>query len=360
MPSAIELFSGCGGLSTGLIAAGFEVLSAVEINQTAADTYGLNHPTVNLIVDDVRNVTAVSLLRRHNLRIGELDLLAGCSPCQGFSRLRKGESGSTDPRNQLVLEFLRLVRGLRPKTIFMENVPGLITTEYGEKLFKEILAELTRLGYTVDYRVVDTADYGVPQFRKRFVLLGSRYKRHPIELPEVTHASPEVSVRQNKLAWNTVRTAFAGIPELQNGGTDPNIPLHTCSHIGELNMRRVRTVPHDGGSRSSFPPDLVLECHRDYPNGFRDVYGRMHWDQPSPTITGGCTNITRGRYVHPDQDRGISLYEAAKLQTFPDNYVFAGNFGEKSLQIGNAVPVRLAQVMGARLIQCLNEINGQV
>ena len=103
MPSAIELFSGCGGLSTGLIAAGFEVLSAVEINQTAADTYGLNHPTVNLIVDDVRNVTAVSLLRRHNLRIGELDLLAGCSPCQGFSRLRKGESGSTDPRNQLVL-----------------------------------------------------------------------------------------------------------------------------------------------------------------------------------------------------------------------------------------------------------------
>lgn len=154
MPSAIELFSGCGGLSTGLIAAGFEVLSAVEINQTAADTYGLNHPTVNLIVDDVRNVTAVSLLRRHNLRIGELDLLAGCSPCQGFSRLRKGESGSTDPRNQLVLEFLRLVRGLRPKTVFMENVPGLITTEYGEKLFKEILAELTRLGYTVDYRVV--------------------------------------------------------------------------------------------------------------------------------------------------------------------------------------------------------------
>lgn len=234
MPSAIELFSGCGGLSTGLIAAGFEVLSAVEINQTAADTYGLNHPTVNLIVDDVRNVTAVSLLRRHNLRIGELDLLAGCSPCQGFSRLRKGESGSTDPRNQLVLEFLRLVRGLRPKTVFMENVPGLITTEYGEKLFKEILAELTRLGYTVDYRVVDTADYGVPQFRKRFVLLGSRYKRHPIELPEVTHASPEVSVRQNKLAWNTVRTAFAGIPELQNGGTDPNIPLHINKSIDRI------------------------------------------------------------------------------------------------------------------------------
>ena len=124
-------------------------------------------------------------------------------------------------------------------------------------------------------------------------------------------------------------------------------------------MQRIRSVPHDGGSRSSFPPDLVLKCHRDYPDGFRDVYGRMHWDQPSPTLTGGCTNITRGRYVHPDQDRGISLYEAARLQTFPDDYRFAGNFGEKALQIGNAVPVHLAQTMGIRIIECLNEINGQ-
>lgn len=359
MPSAIELFSGCGGLSTGLIAAGFTVLSAVEINQTAADTYRLNHPNVNLIVDDVRNVAAASLLRIHNLRKGQLDLLAGCSPCQGFSRLRKGESGKEDPRNQLVFEFLRLVRGLRPKTIFMENVPGLITTEYGENLFKKILAELSRLGYAVDYKIIDTADYGVPQFRRRFVLLGSRYKRHPITLPDTTHAAPNENERQNKLPWNTVRTAFDGIPALLNGDTDPNIPLHTCSRIGELNMQRIRSVPHDGGSRSSFPPDLVLKCHRDYPDGFRDVYGRMHWDQPSPTLTGGCTNITRGRYVHPDQDRGISLYEAARLQTFPDDYRFAGNFGEKALQIGNAVPVHLAQTMGIRIIECLNEINGQ-
>lgn len=326
MPSAIELFSGCGGLSTGLIAAGFEVLSAVEINQTAADTYGLNHPTVNLIVDDVRNVTAVSLLRRHNLRIGELDLLAGCSPCQGFSRLRKGESGSTDPRNQLVLEFLRLVRGLRPKTVFMENVPGLITTEYGEKLFKEILAELTRLGYTVDYRVVDTADYGVPQFRKRFVLLGSRYKRHPIELPEVTHASPEVSVRQNKLAWNTVRTAFAGIPELQNGGTDPNIPLHTCSHIGELNMRRVRTVPHDGGSRSSFPPDLVLKCHRDYPYVLVRKIGNRFFRIISDT------NITPVELIY---QKICSEGYTSEQELFQDIFDLYGNISIFSFNKGN-------------------------
>lgn len=359
MPSAIELFSGCGGLSTGLIASGFTVLSAVEINQTAANTYRLNHPTVNLIVADVRTVTAASLLQKHNLKRGQLDLLAGCSPCQGFSRLRKGESGKEDSRNQLVLEFLRLVRGLYPKTIFMENVPGLITTEYGKKLFKKVLTELSCLGYNVDYKVIDTADYGIPQFRKRFVLLGSRYKRYPITLPDTTHASPNENEEKHKMPWNTVRMAFHGIPPLLNGATDPNIPLHTCSRIGELNMKRIRSVPHDGGSRSAFPPDLVLKCHKDYPNGFRDVYGRMHWDRPSPTLTSGCTNITRGRYVHPDQDRGISLYEAARLQTFPDDYEFVGTFGEKALQIGNAVPVQLAQIMGMRIIDCLNKINGQ-
>ncbi len=358
MPIAIELFSGCGGLSTGLVEAGFTVLSAIEINPIAANTYQLNHPNVDLIVDDVRNITASALLSRHNLKKGQLDLLAGCSPCQGFSRLRKGTSGSADPRNELVLEFLRLVRGLRPKTIFMENVPGLVTTKYGKILFKEILSELTRLGYTVDYDIINTADYGVPQFRKRFVLLGSRYKRSPIKLPDTTHASPSINISQNKPAWNTVRTAFNNIPMLENGATDPHLPLHTCSKIGELNMSRIRAVPHDGGSRSSFPPELVLQCHLNYPNGFRDVYGRMRWDQPSPTLTGGCTNITKGRFVHPEQDRGISLYEAAKLQTFPENYRFSGNFGEMSLQIGNAVPVHLAQIMGIQLIQCLNEING--
>jgi DNA (cytosine-5)-methyltransferase 1 len=359
MPAAIEVFSGCGGLSAGLVDAGFTVLSAVEINEIAAETYAANHPNVNLIIDDIRNVTAAALLRQHGLRMGELDLLAGCSPCQGFSRLRKGESGSNDPRNKLILEYVRLVRGLRPKTIFMENVPGLITTEYGEIIFKEVFEELKRLGYEVDYKIINTADYGVPQFRKRFVLLGSRYKRHPIKLPAETHASPDVNDAENKLPWVTVQDAFAGIPHIENGGSDPIIPLHTCSRVGNLNLRRIRAVPINGGSRSSFPPDLILKCHQDYPNGFRDVYGRMRWDQPSPTITGGCTNITRGRFVHPEEDRGISLFEASKLQTFPDNYIFRGNFGEKSLQIGNAVPVRLAQVIGEQLLHCINEINGQ-
>jgi len=359
MPTAIELFAGCGGLSTGLTQAGFRILSAVEINEVAARTYRANHRDVHLHVQDVCKITAASLLRENGLRVGQLDLLAGCSPCQGFSRLRKGESGRNDPRNKLVFEYLRLVRGLRPKTILMENVPGIITTEYGNEIFDLVKEELEQLGYTVDYKVINVADYGVPQFRKRFVLLGSRYRRHPIQLPEETHTSPNDRNPAGKLPWRTVRQAFQNIAPLENGQVDPNNPLHVCSANGDLNMQRIQAVPHNGGSRSSFPDNLVLECHRRYPNGYRDVYGRMSWDRPSPTLTGGCTNITRGRFVHPDQDRGISLLEAARLQTFPDGYVFCGNFGEKSLQIGNAVPVRLGEIMGTQLINCVNEINGQ-
>lgn len=359
MPTAIELFSGCGGLSTGLTRAGFTILSAVEINDVAARSYKANHKNVHLHVEDVCKITAEILLQENNLRVGELDLLAGCSPCQGFSRLRKGESGRTDPRNKLVYEYLRLVKGLKPKTILMENVPGIITTEYGREIFTDVKKELEDMGYVVDYRVINVADYGVPQFRKRFVLLGSRYKDIAVKLPSETHTSPEKSKEQNKKPWKTVREAFKGLPQLGNGKTDPNLPLHTCSANGELNMRRIKAVPHDGGSRSSFPPDLVLECHKKYPNGYKDVYGRMSWDRPSPTMTGGCTNITRGRFVHPEEDRGISLLEAALLQSFPDDYVFVGNFGQKSLQIGNAVPVQLGEIMGRQLVNCVNKINGQ-
>lgn len=360
MPSAIEVFAGCGGLSTGLSNAGFTILSAIEINAVAAQTYRANHHDVHVIVDDICNIRASELLRLHNLRRGQLDLLAGCSPCQGFSRLRKGKSGGNDLRNKLVFEFLRLTRGLRPKTIFMENVPGLITTDYGMEIFEQINHELTNMGYQVDYKIIDTVNYGVPQFRKRFVLVGSRYRRHRISLPAGTHTSQNQLIENDlRQPWITVRQALRNIPHLLNGGTDPDNPLHTCTRNGDLNLRRIQAVPHDGGSRTAFPDELVLRCHRDYPDGFKDVYGRMRWDYPSPTITGGCNNITKGRFVHPEEDRSISLYEASKLQSFPEGYVFHGNMGEISLQIGNAVPVRLAEAMGQQISAYLQQINGQ-
>lgn len=354
MPSAIEIFAGCGGLSTGLENAGFKILSAVEINPIAAKTYHQNHPEVDLIIEDVCKVKASHFLKPFNLKKGELDLLAGCSPCQGFSRLRKGESGNNDPRNQLVFEFLRLVRGLMPKTIFMENVPGLINTERGLKIFTPVKSDLEKLGYHIDYDIVDTANYGIPQFRKRFVLLGSRYKRYPIHLPKPTHADPrKIQFPSQIKPWNTVRQTFRNLPSLHNGEQNRQLPLHHCSHNGDTNLQRICAIPPNGGSRNSLPPNLVLQCHLKYPNGYRDVYGRMSWDRPSPTITGGCTNITKGRFIHPVENRGISLLEAALLQTFDSNYTFCGNFGQIALQIGNAVPVELARIMGIQLAECL-------
>lgn len=358
MPNAIEIFSGCGGLSTGLEKAGFQILSAVEINPVASETYHQNHPNVHLLVEDVRHVKASYFFNQFDIKKGELDLLAGCSPCQGFSRLRKGESADNDPRNKLVFEFLRLVRGLLPKTIFMENVPGLINTERGLKIFTPVKKELEKLGYTIDYDIIDTANYGIPQFRRRFVLLGSRYKKSPIFLPKPTHANPnKIKATNRLLPWKTVRQTFNNLPALQNGERNALFPLHQCSRNGDINLQRIRAIPHDGGSRNALPPNLVLPCHLKYPNGYRDVYGRMSWNRPSPTITGGCTNITKGRFIHPSEDRGISLLEAALLQTFDPDYQFSGNFGQIALQIGNAVPVELAHIMGIQLLECLTQIN---
>ena len=357
MPTAVEIFAGCGGLSSGLENAGFQILSAVEINPVAAKTYQRNHPGVDLIVEDICKIKASYFLNHFKLKRGELDLLAGCSPCQGFSRLRKGESANNDPRNQLGFEFLRLVKGLLPKTIFMENVPGLINTERGLNIFVPVKEALEKLGYHIDYDIIDTANYGIPQFRKRFVLLGSRYKKYPVHIPKPTHTDPcNVQPSSQLHPWNTVRQAFRNLPPLHNGEQNRQLPLHHCSRNGVINLQRICAIPHDGGSRSSLPPNLILQCHQRYPNGYRDVYGRMSWDRPSPTITGGCTNITKGRFIHPVEDRGISLLEAALLQTFDSNYTFCGNFGQIALQIGNAVPVELARVMGLQLTECLTKI----
>ncbi len=359
MPTTIEIFAGCGGLSTGLSNVGYNILSAVEIDPVASSSYRANHPNVDLLVKDVKTVPAIYFLKKHGLRRGELDLLAGCSPCQGFSRLKKEKAGKEDPRNQLIFEYLRLVRGLLPKTIFMENVPGLIKSPQGLKIFNPVKLELEKLGYRVDYKVIDAANYGVPQFRKRFVLLGSRYKKHPIKIPTNTHYNPAINPpNEHSQPWQTVGDIFEGIPELGNGAKHSNINLHRCAQNGNLNLRRIRAVPHNGGSRTAFPDELILECHKNYPEGYRDVYGRMNMGTPAPTLTGGCTNITKGRFIHPVEDRGISLYEAALLQTFPPDYQFRGNFGQISLQIGNAVPVHLAEAMGNQLNICLQNING--
>lgn len=320
MRMAIDLFSGCGGLTQGLRDAGFTVGAAVEIDALAAETYAANHPEVRLLNADIRNISASEIMDACGIAAGELDLLAGCPPCQGFSRIRLNNKRERmdDPRNRLIDEVLRVVGEMRPKVVMLENVPNL--SRYTRYL--DFKRDLRKLGYEISDQILDVADFGVPQRRKRLVVLASRLGR-------ISHIEP---VKGRK----TVRDTIGKLPDhiLRNDY------LHS---LGEQRSERVRqlikAIPKDGGSRTALSPGLVLKCHEKQ-DGFYDVYGRMRWDDVAPTITGGCINPSKGRFLHPTEDRAITLREAALLQSFPPGYVFSLRRGKYAAaeMIGNALP----------------------
>jgi DNA (cytosine-5)-methyltransferase 1 len=317
---AVDLFSGCGGLSLGLKDAGFRVAAAVEIDAKASETYRLNHPGVRLYQQDIRKLDPTAVLEEAGLAPGELDLLAGCPPCQGFSRLRtKNQQTSVeDDRNNLVADFLRFITIMRPKTVMLENVPALAK----DARFARVLADLDARGYQTVVHVLDACDYLVPQRRKRLIMLASRVHTPVVAAPSATRI--------------TVRQALTGL----------GAPSHTSDKLHGLGERRsaevrelIALIPKNGGSRSDLGEDFQLACHK-RSDGFRDVYGRMSWDDISPTITSGCSNPSKGRFLHPSYNRTITLREAAVLQGFPRDYRFNVQHGKESiaLMIGNALP----------------------
>lgn len=333
VPTSIDVFSGCGGMTTGLKQAGFRVLAGVEINEQANITYRLNHPAVRLFDGDIRNLKGSDMLNKIGIGIGELDLLAGCPPCQGFSRMRtRNRNGHVyDVRNDLILEFLRLVREMLPKSILLENVPGLAS----DSRFALTVSELEKLGYTSDYAVVNAADYGVPQRRHRLILVGSRLG--------------PVAVTHGKSVHRTVRQA---IGNLSVPGKSRN-PLHRLlATRSDSVMDRIKRIPKNGGSRSALGDEQQLECHKRL-GGFYDVYGRMSWDAVAPTITRSCSNPSKGRFLHPDQDREISPFEAAILQSFPRAYRFPLQAGREAIcsMIGEALPPLLVKKQARVLLE---------
>jgi DNA (cytosine-5)-methyltransferase 1 len=318
-PIAIDLFSGCGGLTLGLKRAGFRVIGAVELEPLAIETYRANHASVTLWSKDIRKLTVAQIMRRLKLRPGQLDLLAGCPPCQGFSTMTtlNGRFTNRDPRNDLVFEFLRFVRGLRPRAIMMENVPGLAKN----RRISKVVAELRALGYHCNHGVLDAARYGVPQRRRRFILLAGRQTEIPFAPPSNrTH---------------TVREAFRKLKNRTKRDPLHNLPERHSNKV----MRLIRRIPKNGGSRLDLKPKNQLNCHRKC-DGFKDVYGRMAWQEVAPTITSGCCNPSKGRFLHPVLNRAISLREAAILQTFPATYYFSIRRGKfpAAQMIGNALP----------------------
>lgn len=319
-PTALDLFAGAGGVTEGLRRAGFKVLGAVENDQLACRTYKLNHPHVKMWEQDIRDLTGSRLMEELGLKPGNLDLLAACPPCQGFSTMRtkNGSKWNRDMRNDLIFDVLRIVRSIRPKSVMLENVPRL--AENGR--FQRFRESLQSLGYSVKWSVLNTRDFGVPQQRRRLVLVAAK--------------SVDPAFAVNAPRRRTVRQFISGLTT-PSRSRDPlhNYPVKRSKKVRDF----IKRVPRNGGSRSALGKRAQLRCHKTF-NGFRDVYGRMAWDEPSPTITGGCINPSKGRFVHPSADRAITLREAALLQTFPKTYRFAfdKNRYAIALLIGNALP----------------------
>jgi DNA (cytosine-5)-methyltransferase 1 len=334
---AIDLFSGAGGLSLGLEQAGFSVVAAVEIDSLAVETYGLNHQDTIIWEKDIRHLKISKLKKRLQLCKGNLDLLAGCPPCQGFSSIRtlNGSLDVDDDRNDLIYEFLRFVRALRPKTIMLENVPGLAKDGRMDVFCKQ----LQEMGYQYDKQIIDTADYGAPQRRRRLVLLASRLGR-------ITPAEPASETR-------TVQDAISDLPAPGLSGD----PLHDFpERRSDRILNLIQQITKDGGGRKDLMPEFHLPCHQKC-NGFKDVYGRMAWKDVAPTMTGGCVNPSKGRFLHPTEDRAITLREAALLQTFPPDYRFSLDHGKHraAAMIGNAFPPETARRYGVKIMEHIQE-----
>ena len=353
--TAIDLFQGVGGASLGLESAGFKVVASSDMDPVACDYYWKNLG-LKPFCGDLSRITGLDILEVSCLARGEVDLVTGCPPCQGFSSLRRTRHPSGgDERNDLVRVFLERVQEMEPKAVMFENVPGMVKGA-GSRHFQFYLAKMEKFGYETSWGVVNAADYGVPQFRKRVVALSVKDAGTAPPLPPGSHAKPEALVSDQE-PWKTVRDAIGDLPPLEQGESHPSIPNHAARKHSRRVSNLIYSIPKNGGSRRSLPREYWLPCHlklsKEKRGGAENVYGRMWWDRPSPTMTCRCTTPSCGRFLHPEQDRAITPREAARLQTFPDSFVFPEEFCHAERLIGNAVPPALVKVLAKSLLDFL-------
>lgn len=335
--AAVDLFCGAGGLTWGFRQAGIYVAAGVDIDPTCRFPFETNNPQSKYVLSDVACLRATevsSWFPKDSIRV-----LAGCAPCQPFSTytIKRGVNG----RWPLLYNFLRLVREVRPDVVSMENVPAL--KRY--KAYADFVEGLESAGYAVQENVIRCADYGVPQTRERLVVLAGAKKTRIHMVTLVVRPPP------------TVRAAIGELPAIKAGApARRDDPLHASSRLSPLNLKRIRATP-EGGGWSDWPSELRLDCHeRETGRYYGSVYGRMAWEGLAPTITTQCFGYGNGRFGHPEQDRAISLREAALLQTFPRTYLFTSpgerpTFKNVGRHIGNAVPVALAVAIGKSIMQ---------
>jgi DNA (cytosine-5)-methyltransferase 1 len=346
----IDFFCAAGGATKGFQNAGIKVLKGIDNDPTCKETYERNCSPSKFLLKDIKDLKPDEVMDGVQNSENDHLLFIACAPCQPFSRIIR--SSQNDKRTNLMLVFAEFVKKLTPHIIFVENVPGFETAADG-RIFGALLQTLTsrRLDYECEWKLVDAKSYGVPQKRSRFILLASRIGK--IACPPETHG-------EHRLSYVTVKEVISKYPPLAAGETHVTIPNHTARRLSELNLKRIMSTPKNGGNRKDWPRNLWLECHKKKDAGHTDVYGRMKWDKPSPTLTCKCNSISNGRFGHPEQDRAISLREAAALQTFADDFIFYGKSTNIARHIGNAVPPLIGEVFGKAIVRSVNFESGEV
>lgn len=352
----MDLFTGAGGLSYGLSRAGFNMSLGIEANPNCAKTLSKNQPIMKILVSDIRSVEPAKVMRYLNMKKGDLTIMTGGPPCRGFSESNKRTRSLKNPLNHLYKDFFRFVKDLRPAIFLLENVQGLRTLHHGAVL-QDILRIGEKCGYHIHWSVVNAEDYGVPQRRKRIFFVGALVKIN----------SP-FSIEKSKIT--TVREAIDDLPVLENGNRTNLMDYSRNNTLSEfqkvmrrndgkrvsnnlvtknnsLVLERYEYVPQ-GGNWSNIPIDLMYN-YKNLNNCHRWIYHRLKWDAPSVSIS----NFRKNMLIHPTQNRGLSVREAARLQTFPDNYEFYGPLGSQQQQVANAVPPLLAQKIGENIIDCV-------
>ncbi|KAF0802208.1 DNA-cytosine methyltransferase [Alcanivorax xiamenensis] len=337
---AVDLFCGVGGLTRGLLNSGIKVTMGVDLDPACQFPLKKNNG-VNFVEADVATLKSSDI--KSAFGSSKITLMAGCAPCQPFSTYSRSAKREKPHKDWgLLSAFSKLVLQVRPTLVTMENVPPLEK----QKIFKDFITDLVNSGYAVDYSVVDCRSIGLPQSRKRLVLVAS--------------SLGAINIPLSNRPMRTVRDAIGDLPPISAGMTHPDDSLHMAASLSKTNLDRIR-ASKPGGTWRDWPDSLISGCHmRESGATFPSVYGRMQWDEPSPTITTQCFGYGNGRFGHPEQDRAISLREAAMLQGFPREYVFvpegeSGTFSTLGRLIGNAVPVSLGEFIGEVLVNHVAE-----
>ena len=338
MIKAIDFFCGAGGLTRGLLDAGIKVVSGVDNDNRIRRTYESNNQPSRFIAADIQDIDIEALRKQLDIRPEDPTLYAACTPCQPFSTLNTMHT--VDRRKSLILDFAAIVEQAPPDYIIVENVPGL-SNAVGRDIYREFEKTLNKRGFRIDAGMLDAKEFGVPQTRKRFILVASR------------HGCPTLPSPTSRMRFKTVGDFIRKFPAIAHGERSDSCKNHVARKLPPHHLRILEAVPLDGGSRRDIADmSILLKCHQRNPDAHKDVFGRMSWELPAPTLTCRCTDVYCGRFIHPEQLRGISVREAAALQTFDDQYEFFGHsILEQARQVGNAVPVKLAKLLGDSIIE---------